>query len=290
MINLDKPRGITSHEAVTRVKRLFGIKKAGHAGTLDPLATGVLLVCTGEATKISRFLMDLGKEYVATMKFGERTDTLDADGKVVETDEGFSFGPREVEEALSRFRGVIRQRPPMYSALKVGGKPLYKLARKGEEVERAEREVNIHSIEAEKFSPPFLRFRVSCSRGTYIRVLVDDIGRALGTVAHMTELRRTRIGGFGVEDSAGLEELPGRESAAVSVDSALSHLREAVLFEGDYPHALNGRPFGALAYDVVGQAEGLRLKDPGGRLFAIGVVSGEMIKIDRILHLNQAKP
>jgi tRNA pseudouridine55 synthase len=289
VINLDKPRGITSHEAVTRVRKLLGIKKAGHAGALDPLATGVLLVCAGEATKISRFLMDLGKEYVATMKFGERTDTLDADGKVIETDEGFSFGPGEVEAVLSRFRGAIRQRPPMYSALKVGGKPLYKLARKGEEVERAEREVRIYGLAAEDFSPPLLRLRVSCSRGTYIRVLVDDIGRALGTVAHMTELRRVRIGGFGVEGSAGLEELPGRESAAVSVDSALSHLREAVLSAGDYSHALNGRPFGARAYGV-GQGESLRLKDPGGRLFAIGVVSGERIKIDRILHLNQAKP
>jgi tRNA pseudouridine55 synthase len=133
VLNLDKPCGISSQEAVTRVKRVLRVKKAGHAGTLDPMATGVLLVCLGEATKISRFLMDLRKEYVFTMKFGEATDTLDAEGDVVETCRRTSFEIEEIREALEGFKGIIRQRPPMYSAIKVCGKPLYKMARKGME-------------------------------------------------------------------------------------------------------------------------------------------------------------
>lgn len=289
VVNLDKPRGITSQEAVTRTKRISGAGKAGHAGTLDPIATGVLLVCLGEATKASRFLMDLPKEYLAVMKFGERTDTLDADGAVVERDEGFSFGQGEAERALGLFRGKIRQRPPMYSALKVSGRPLYKLARKGVEVERPEREVEIHSLELERLSLPFMRFRAVCSRGTYIRTLIDDIGRALGTVAHMTELRRLGVGRFRAEDAATLDELPGKEGAFHTVDGALSHLGEAVLSEKDFASALTGRAVKKKDYGPLEEGRYMRLKSPAGELFAIGVVREEEIRIERVLHIGSAK-
>jgi len=289
VVNLDKPRGITSQEAVTRAKRVLGAGKAGHAGSLDPIATGVLLVCLGEATKISRFLMDLPKEYLAVMKFGERTDTLDADGAVVERDENFSFGKREVERALGRFRGKIRQRPPMYSALKVSGSPLYKLARKGVEVERPEREVEVYSLELESLSLPFMTFRAACSRGTYIRTLVDDIGRALGTVAHMTELRRLGVGRFRADDAATFDELPGKESAFHTVDGALSHLGEVVLSGRDCSSALHGRAVKKKDYGPLEEGICLRLKSPEGELFAMGVVGGDQIKVGRVLHISSAK-
>jgi tRNA pseudouridine55 synthase len=284
-LNLDKPRGITSQDAVTRVKRIFGVEKAGHAGTLDPIATGVLLVCLGEATKITRFLMDLPKEYLATLKFGERTDTLDAEGRVVETCGEPSFGLPDIEATLERFRGTICQTPPMYSALKVSGSPLYRLARRGVVVERQEREVNIYSLEIEAMDLPYVRLRVLCSRGTYIRTLVDDIGRAMGTFAHMAELRRLGVGEFKTSRSASLDELPGKQGALCPVDDALGHLGELVLSGSDFASASNGRALKMSDYGSFRPGEYLRLKDPGGRLFAVGKIDDDRVKVERILHL-----
>ena len=287
VLNLDKPRGISSQEAVTRVKKILRAKKAGHAGTLDPMATGVLLVCLGEATKISRFLMDLRKEYVFTMKFGEGTDTLDAEGEVVETCHRTSFEREEIEEALESFKGVIKQRPPMYSAIKVAGKPLYKMARKGIEIEREEREVEVHSIEVMSVLLPLLKLRVSCSKGTYVRSLVQDIGRALDSCAHMTELRRTRVGKFAVDDSCSLVDLPERTGEVLSVDDALEHLESVTLSEEDARFASHGRPLETEAYGAFHPGQHLRLRDPRGRFFAIGFVADGRIKMERLLHLNR---
>ena len=283
VLNLDKPEGITSQDAVIRVKRLLGAKKAGHAGTLDPLATGVLLVCLGEATKITRFLTDLPKEYATTLKLGERTDTFDAEGKIIEKKEGFSVTGPQVEQVLEKFRGRIKQTPPMYSAIKVSGKPLYKLARKGITVERPMREVDIYELSMLELAPPFLKLRVSCSKGTYIRSLAEDIGLALGVGAHVAQLRRTGIGDFRVEEAARLEQLPGMQSAFLSIDSSLRHLREVVLSAGEFLLASHGR-----AVAIKGgfhNGEYLRLKDPAGKLFALGVASPEQIKMERLLHL-----
>jgi tRNA pseudouridine55 synthase len=290
-VNLDKPKGITSHEAVTRVKRIFGVKKAGHAGTLDPIATGVLIVCTGEGTKITRFLADMEKEYVATLKLGERTDTFDAEGRVTERKEGFSVDEAGIRDVLERFTGAIRQTPPMYSAIKVSGKPLYKLARKGIVLERAEREVTIDRLVLEGMDPPFVTLRVACSKGTYIRSLCDDIGQGLGTGAHMTELRRVGIGDFLVSDAAGLDELPERKGAVRSLDSALVHLRDVSLNPPDFRLASHGGAVKAGFYGSFREDELLRLKGPEGNLFAVGRALGEKIKIERILHLeNKLKP
>lgn len=268
------------------MKRIFGVEKAGHAGTLDPIATGVLLVCLGEATKVTRFLMDLPKEYLATLKFGERTDTLDADGKVVETCGELSFGLRDLEESLGRFRGTICQTPPMYSALKVSGSPLHRLARRGVLVERQKREVNVYRLEIEAMALPFVRLRVLCSRGTYIRTLVDDIGRAMGTFAHVSELRRLGVGEFRASRSASFDELSCKHGALSTVDHALGHLGELVLSERDSASASNGRALKMSDYGSFRPGEYLRLKDSGGRLFAIGKIEGDWIKVERILHLR----
>ena len=288
VINLNKPKGISSQQAVTRVKRITGVKKAGHAGTLDPMATGVLLVCIGEATKITRFLSDLDKEYLTVMKLGEKTDTYDSEGAVVQRSEGFSLGREDIEKVLAGFRGTIEQIPPMFSALKVGGRPLYALARSGITVERAGREITIHGMEITGFSLPFVELKISCSKGTYIRSLCNDIGEALGVGAHVTGLQRTRIGGFLIEDSVtldGLEKSPAAGNACVSVDEALGHLEEMSLDEGDFSGAKNGasvthHPTGLLQESFV------RLKDPSGHLFAIGKIFGSTVKIERILHLS----
>jgi tRNA pseudouridine55 synthase len=287
VINLNKPKGISSQQAVTRVKRITGVRKAGHAGTLDPMATGVLLVCTGEATKITRFLSDLDKEYLTVIKLGESTDTYDSEGTVVQRTEGFSLKREDIERVLAGFMGTIEQTPPMFSALKMGGRPLYSLARKGITVERAEREVTIHGMEIIGFGLPFVELKISCSKGTYIRSLCNDIGEALGVGAHVAGLQRTRIGGFLIKDSVTLDELeesPAAGNACVSIDAALGHLGEISLNEGDFNRAKNGL---SVRYHASGfeQESFVRLKDPSGHLFALGRVLESMVKIERILHL-----
>jgi tRNA pseudouridine55 synthase len=201
---LDKPVGLTSNAALQNAKRLYGASKAGHAGTLDPLASGLLMVLFGEATKFAGPLLEADKEYVATLKLGERTSTGDAEGQVLETRPVTVSG---LEGVLERFRGEIDQVPPMHSALKHKGTPLYKLARRGEEVERTARRVRISELELLETDGPRLVVRVVCSKGTYIRVLAEDIGEALGCGAHLSALRRTASGRFRIEQAVTLEGL-----------------------------------------------------------------------------------
>jgi tRNA pseudouridine55 synthase len=201
---LDKPVGLTSNAALQKAKKALRAAKAGHAGTLDPLASGLLIVLFGEATKFAGPLLDADKEYVATLKLGERTTTGDAEGEVIQT------RPVRIEglaPVLERFKGQIEQVPPMHSALKHKGTPLYRLARRGEEVARAPREVRIAQLEVLESAPPRLVLRVVCSKGTYIRTLAEDIGEALGCGAHLAGLRRTGSGRFRVEDARGLDAL-----------------------------------------------------------------------------------
>jgi tRNA pseudouridine55 synthase len=299
VINLDKPKGISSHQAVTRVKRTMGVKRAGHAGTLDPMATGVLLVCTGEATKVTRFLSDLNKEYRVVIKLGEKTDTYDSEGKVTETSGGFSFCEEDIRKALDQFTGLIEQTPPMYSAVKMGGRPLYALARKGIVVERQKRTVMIDTIEITGIALPLLTLNISCSKGTYIRSLCNDIGEALGIGAHMVGLKRTRIGHFRIEDSLTLDDLEkimegegggvldGRagDVSIMSIDTALEHLREVTLTDKEFRMARNGMPLHCA--DLPSSPhEYVKLKDPSGSLFAIGKSANSTIKIERVFHLT----
>jgi tRNA pseudouridine55 synthase len=203
---LDKPVGISSNRALQEAKKLYGTRKAGHAGTLDPLASGLLVLLFGEATKLAARLLEEDKEYVATLKLGEKTSTGDAEGEVLER-RPVNTEISDVEPALARFVGEIEQVPPMHSALKRGGVPLYLLARKGETVERAPRRVRIFSIENLGLLGARLELRVRCSKGTYIRTLAEDIGAALGTCAHLAALRRTASGQFRVDDAATLDSL-----------------------------------------------------------------------------------
>lgn len=207
VLNLDKPPKITSQTAVTRVKRALGARKAGHAGTLDPDATGVLLVCIGKATRLFEALQSHDKEYVATLTLGVETDTYDAAGEVTGRSDVPDLSAVEIDRAMEPFRGDIEQVPPMYSALKRDGQPLYKLARRGEVVERPPRTVRISELEVLSVALPDVRIRVVCSRGTYIRSLAHDIGKALGCGAHLSQLVRTRSGPFRVEDAMPLSDV-----------------------------------------------------------------------------------
>ncbi len=193
---LDKPQGTTSNGALQQVKRLYGAAKAGHTGSLDPLADGLLPICFGEATKLSGYLLDANKSYVARIRHGQRTDTGDADGTVVEEQPCAGIGEPRWREAAAGFLGEIEQVPPMYSAVKHEGKRLYELARAGQEVERKARQVTIHGLELMALEDDHSTWRIDCSKGTYVRTLLEDLAAAVGTLAHVVALRRTRVGPF----------------------------------------------------------------------------------------------
>ena len=195
---LDKPQGMSSNDIMQKVKRIFQANKAGHTGALDPLATGMLPICLGEATKFSQFLLDADKRYLVTAKLGERTDTSDAEGQIVETRDVNVKTP-EILTALEQFRGDILQVPTMFSALKHNGKPLYEYARQGITVEREARPITIFELNFIEYNAPYLTLEVHCSKGTYIRTLVDDLGEVLGCGAHVTMLRRTAVADYPTE-------------------------------------------------------------------------------------------
>lgn len=204
---LDKPAGISSNAALQRVKRLFFAKKAGHTGSLDPIATGLLPICLGEATKVSAYLLDADKAYQVTIKLGQKTTTADIEGEVIDIRPVPGLTQDGLEQLLFDFIGEIDQVPPMYSALKKDGQPLYKLARQGIEVERKSRRVKIHSITLREFRSDELDLEVRCSKGTYIRTLAEDIGEQLGCGAHVKVLRRTMTGAFELSRAMTLEKL-----------------------------------------------------------------------------------
>ncbi len=231
---VDKPEGITSLDVAREMKRRFGVKKAGHIGTLDPFATGVLPVVINEGTKLVPFLEEGPKEYEVTLKLGEETTTDDWTGKVVTSRSWEGVKSEEIEAAIREFLGKIRQTPPMFSAVKMGGKPLYRLARRGIEVERKEREVEIYGIQVEEIDLPLVRFKVSCSKGTYVRALGKDIGRKVGCGAHLLRLRRIRSGPFTLGDAISWERIKELSSPdllfpwLISLKAALPNLPEVV--------------------------------------------------------------
>ncbi len=243
---LDKPTGMSSNSALQAARRLFSAAKAGHTGTLDPMASGLLPLCFGEATKFSVDLLAADKTYEAELLFGVRTDTGDADGSVVMRTP-VSFGLAELEAALPLFRGPIRQIPPMYSALKRGGRPLYELARAGIEVEREAREVSIHELRLLDFSEDRCRLRVACSKGTYIRSLAEDLGAALACGAHLTALRRVAVGPLRIVDAVTLEQLAAladdlRASRLLAPDALLQSLPAVHLDAAAAQRFMHGNP------------------------------------------------
>jgi len=231
---VDKPEGITSLDVAREIKRRFGVKKAGHVGTLDPFATGVLPIVINEGTKLVPFLVEGPKEYEATLQLGDETTTDDWTGQRVLSKPWQEIRPEKIEAVIRTFWGKIRQTPPMFSAVKIGGRPLYRLARKGIEVERKEREVEIYGIRTERIDLPLVHFNVSCSKGTYIRTLARDIGRKIGCGAHLLRLRRTRSGPFTLGEAISWERI--REFShrsllspwLISLKAALASLPEMV--------------------------------------------------------------
>lgn len=222
---LDKPAGLSSNDALIRAKRIFNAKKAGHTGTLDPFATGLLPLCFGEATKFSQDLLDADKTYETVVYLGVQTTTGDTEGETVRTGDVRDVTKERIEAVLSRFRGDILQVPPMYSALKRDGKPLYEYARSGLELELEARPVTVHELVLLDCVPPRLTLRVTCSKGTYIRVLGEDIGKAFGCGAHLESLRRTRVGTLTLDSAVTLD---GLEKTAEAVDGRQAGMLEPV--------------------------------------------------------------
>ncbi len=270
VIIMDKPKGVTSFKALGIVKRALGTKKVGHTGTLDPDATGVLPILVGKATKAAELLSAADKEYEARIKLGVKTDTLDLSGTVLEERE-VKVSENDIISAVKSFEGDIMQLPPMYSAVSVGGRRLYDLARSGEEVERTARKVNIRSIEVTDISLPYVTFNVSCSKGTYIRTLADDIGEKLYTLAAVAELRRTRCGVFTLENAHTPEEIEkGALGCMMPIDSLFEKYdrldldaRMSVLIKNGVPAYVSGQKDG----------EVLRLYDNEGEFIALAKVS-----------------
>ncbi|WP_376696978.1 tRNA pseudouridine(55) synthase TruB [Wenzhouxiangella sp. EGI_FJ10305] len=255
---LDKPKGITSNAALGRAKRIIGIKKAGHAGTLDPMASGLLVLCFGQATKVAAFLLDADKRYEAEVCLGTTTDSEDAEGEVLERKPVPSLDQAQIEAVLERFRGPIEQIPPMHSALKHKGERLYDLARRGETIERPPRSVVIHALELIENEGDTLHLKVTCSKGTYIRSLARDIGEALDCGAHLAGLRRIASAPFDIDDAVGLEALESltrdqAQALLVPPDRALEHLPAVELDAQASQRILQGQRLAGLRQTHAGQ-------------------------------------
>lgn len=280
---LDKPQGMSSNGALQSARRLLNARKGGHTGTLDPMATGLMVLTFGEATKFSQMLLDADKAYEAVVRLGVETDTGDAEGSVLET-RVVSVSAKDVIAAAANFVGEIEQIPPMYSALKRDGKPLYEYARAGVEVERQARRVTIRSLEVFDTGADSFVMRVECSKGTYIRTLAIDIGRLLGCGAHLAGLRRTRIGPFELADAvtlASLEAMPEAERGAQlkAVDALLAHLPVSTLDPAQAGAMRHGQP----VPEVEGEGQ-VRVYGPAGFIGLGEYVSGRGLVPRRLVN------
>ena len=275
---LDKPQGMSSNDIMQKVKRIFQANKAGHTGALDPLATGMLPICLGEATKFSQFLLDADKRYLVTAKLGERTDTSDAEGQIVETREVKVKTP-EILTALEQFRGDILQVPTMFSALKHNGKPLYEYARQGITVDREARPITIFELNFIEYNAPYLTLEVHCSKGAYIRTLVDDLGEALGCGAHVTMLRRTAVADYPTEKMldwnalqalAEPQDLSLLDALLLPIDTAVANLPALTLNESQ----TQGIGFGQrIKFDNLNRLQGqVRLFSHENRFLGVAVI------------------
>ncbi len=278
-INFYKPPGITSMDAVRRIKRLSGLRsKVGHAGTMDPLARGLLPICVGQATRLMDYLVAGSKQYRMDIRLGAITNTYDAEGEVVEIGKVCGITSDRLEQAIESFVGVIQQTPPMYSAIKVQGQRLYKLARAGKEIERAARTVEIYQIQILEFVPPLLTLLVDCGRGVYMRSLAHDLGQVLGCGGYVTDLERLRCGGFETGDSVTLEQLESEAESGPDrwaehlqpVDAVLRKLRTLAAGPSAKRHFLNGQSVSFSQHPVDAEyLESFRAYDEEGRFLAL---------------------
>jgi tRNA pseudouridine55 synthase len=280
LLVIDKPSGPTSHDIVAKVRRATGIKRVGHAGTLDPLATGVVVIGIGRATRLLRYVQESPKVYIARVRFGIATDSLDADGR--ETARApMPVTEKQVASALSGFRGNIQQKPPMVSAIQVGGRRLHEIARAGEEIERQPRPVEVFSIEVVGFEGgefPLATIAVECSKGTYIRVLADDIARVLGGRAHLEELRRTRVGSFGLELALAVEGLDRWETSLLPLATAVGPMPRLVVNDDQRLRTIHGRTL-----EAVGMEGPIAVIDPAGDLIAVYVAGDGVARAEVVI-------
>ena len=284
VLNISKPAGWTSHDVVGKLRRSLGMRKVGHAGTLDPMAIGVLPILLGKATRVSEYLMEWDKEYEAVLRLGQDTDTQDATGAVTRERPVVGITEEAIRAVAAKFIGNLQQVPPMYSALKVEGQPLYKMARAGKTVDRKPRPVTIHQLEVLSVDIPEVSFRVTCSKGTYVRTLCADIGEALGVGAHLRQLCRTRVGPIHIEDSVSPLDvnpeflLQENDRVLWGLDSVLGHLPEVKIDASMRTRALNGAPIpqaSVSSESMFSQGAGLndgivRVKDSVGQLLGLG--------------------
>ena len=290
VILLDKPEGFSSNQAVQKVRWLFNARKAGHTGSLDPFATGMLPICLGEASKTAGFMLNASKTYLATAFLGQATATGDTEGETTLEMSVPELDESSIDTAFSGFRGAIEQIPPMYSALKHEGKRLYQLARAGQEVERKARTVTIHSLELLSWETPYLNFRVRCSKGTYIRTLAEDIAVRLGTCAHLRLLRRLDVEPFREQDMISLEQLiklaeaEKIDSCLMPVDSGLVDWPVVRLDESACERFSHGNP---VVISESGQTGQVRVYGPENRLLGLGELTPEMLlKPRRLMNLQ----
>ena len=286
---LDKPQGMSSNYALQRVKHLFNAEKAGHTGSLDPLATGLLPICLGEATKYSQHLLDADKVYRTRMRLGQKTSTADAEGEIIDEQPVPSLTHEQIEQVLTRFRGTIQQVPSMYSALKKDGKPLYELARKGIEVAREPRTVQIYRLELLKVEPLHWELEVACSKGTYIRNLVEDIGDILGCGAHVAELRRLASGCFQLDERLSLEYLQqlAEEQGLAALDqlllapwAAIADKPKITLSENASYYILHGNP---VRVNNLPMDEDVLIFDAQNRFLGLGYMNNDGLLAPRRL-------
>lgn len=286
IVLVDKPEGITSNDLLQKVRRVYQAKKAGHTGALDPFATGLLPICLGEATKVSGLLLDSDKRYQATLKLGEATDTGDKDGQTALTQAIPDLTEEAIHSVFDNFTGEVSQIPPMYSALKFQGKPLYEYARKGIEIERPARSIRVFELQLIDFQPDEIRFEVYCSKGTYVRTLGEDIAKALGTVGHLTALRRTQTGSLTSSDMHSLEEISqDADSFLKPLDLPLAHLRAIHLNAEDTNSIQHG---GKLAVERP-ETDLVRFYDPEERFFGVGEwqLEKQLLKPKRLFNLSK---
>ncbi len=288
---VDKPAGITSHDAVDHIRKAAGIRRVGHTGTLDPRATGLLILCLGQATRLSEFLMGLDKVYEGVIRLGVVTDSYDLDGTVTEEHPVPNLTPEQISAAFEEFTGTIDQLPPMVSAVKIGGKRLYALARQGAEVEREPRRVTVLEFTLLDYAPPDVHFRVRCTRGTYARSLAHDVGQSLGCGGVLAGLRRTWVGHHSVEDAQPLDALTTREDVLAHlrrVDDALD-LPSVIIRRQSQRTLRNGGAIGL--NDMQGECPvdsgWVQMKAESGELLALGEVAaaqpGVLIRPKRVL-------
>ncbi|MGZ5385181.1 MAG: tRNA pseudouridine(55) synthase TruB [Acidimicrobiia bacterium] len=280
LLVIDKPSGPTSHDIVAKVRRATGVKRVGHAGTLDPLATGVVVIGIGRATRLLRYVQESHKEYIAGIRFGIATDTLDADGREISR-RPMPLTAGQVAGALSGFRGNIQQTPPMVSAIQVGGRRLHEMARAGEEIERQPRPVEVFSVEVVGFEGgefPLAKIAVECSKGTYVRVLADDIAKVLGGRAHVESLRRTRVGSFGLDLALTVEDLDRWESSLLPLVAAVGPMPRLVVDDDQRQRTTHGRTL-----EAVGMEGPIAVVDPAGGLVAVYVAADGVARAEVVI-------